>query len=141
MIYLEAGGVNEAKLEVYLLLINQKKENYMKKLLIVFAFAGIATASNAQATKEKPKAQQPTKEVAKPQDETQEYVTRSNGKLVVVKGDISAPMQTDVMKFENGNYITPDGVFVQRQAGAFGDADEGTHRVGIANRLAHRAVA
>ena len=84
----------------------------MKKLLIVFAFAGIATASTAQATKEKPKTQQPAKEIAKPQAGTQEYVTRLNGKLVVVKGDISAPMQTDVMKFENGNYITPDGVFV-----------------------------
>ncbi len=84
----------------------------MKKLLIVFAFAGIATASNAQATKAKPKAQQSAKEVVKPQAETQEYVTRLDGKLVVVKGDISAPMQMEVMKFDNGNYITPDGVFV-----------------------------
>lgn len=85
----------------------------MKKLLIVFAFAAIATGANAQADKATPKTPaQPATKTAVDKQASQDYYTRVDGKVMMMKGGAKQELAQDAVQFENGNTLTREGVFI-----------------------------
>ena len=92
---------------------NKQKIKQMKKLLIVFAFAVIATGAYAQARKAAPKSQVPAKKETVSQPAASKgYYTRQEGRIIIMNGTAAQPMTEEMVKFENGNAIMREGTYI-----------------------------
>ncbi len=93
----------------------------MKKLLIAFALVAMGAGAFAQANKSKSKTQ--AKPVSKEAAASQaavvapaaistDFYTRVGGEVFLMKGGQRNGLENESVRFENGNYLTREGVLV-----------------------------